>query len=60
MSLRSDFRVVMSVVISFRIKVMFASSLPPVVCRGAHMLFILFEFVAYNGVLCALTVYIHE
>ena len=30
---------------NFRIKMMFGSSLPPVVCRSAHVLFILFVFV---------------
>ena len=34
----------------FRIKAMFVSSLPPVVCRRAHALFTLYVFVAYSGV----------
>jgi len=34
----------------FRIKTMFGSSLPPVVCRRAHVLFTLFVFVWYSGV----------
>jgi hypothetical protein len=36
-SLRSELRFVMSVNYDFRIKTMFGSSLPPVVCRRAHM-----------------------
>jgi hypothetical protein len=35
-SLRSEFRVVMAILC---IKTMFGSSLPPVVCRRAHVLF---------------------
>ena len=42
-SLYSEFRVVMSVTIS-EIKMMFGSSLPPVVCRMTHVLFTLFVF----------------
>jgi hypothetical protein len=42
MSLRSEFRVVMAILC---IKTMFGSSLPPVVCRRAHVLFRLFVFV---------------
>jgi len=34
----------------FRIKTMFCSSLPPVVCRRDHVLFTLFVFVWYSGV----------
>jgi hypothetical protein len=34
----------------FCIKTMFGSSLPPFVCRRAHVLFTLFVFVAYSGV----------
>jgi len=41
--LRSEFRVVMSVP-NFNIKTMFGSSLLPVVCRRAHVLFTLFVF----------------
>ena len=44
-SLRFEFRVAMSVVISARIKTMFVSSLLPVVCRRGHFLFMLFVFV---------------
>jgi hypothetical protein len=40
-SIRSEFRVVKSVVIS-AYNTMFGSSLPPVVCRRAHVLFTLF------------------
>ena len=43
-SLRSEFRVVMFATM-FGIKTMFCSSLPPVVCRRAHVLFMLFVFV---------------
>ena len=43
-SVRSEFRVVMSVTIS-ALKTMFGSSLPPVVCRRAHVLFTLIVFV---------------
>jgi len=38
------FRVVMSVAIS-ALETMFGSSWPPVVCRRAHVLFVLFVFV---------------
>ena len=34
----------------FRIKTMFDSSLLPVVCRRAHVLFTLFVFTSYSGV----------
>jgi hypothetical protein len=34
----------------FRIKTMFGSSFLRVVCRGAHVLFMLFVFVWYSGV----------
>ena len=34
----------------FRIRTMFDSSLPPVVCRKDHVLFTLFVFVMYSGV----------
>ena len=34
----------------FRIKTMFGSSLPPVVCRRAHVLFTLFVFVLHSSV----------
>ena len=44
MYLRSEFRVAISVN-DFRIKRMFSSFLPPVVCRSAHVLFTLFMFV---------------
>ena len=39
---------------NFRIKTMFGSSLPPFVCRRAHVLFV---FVAHSGVQHVLTVY---
>jgi hypothetical protein len=32
----------------FRVKTMFGSSLPPVVCRRAHLLFTLFVFVSLD------------
>ena len=35
---------------------LFGSSLPPLVCRRAHVLFMLFAFVAYNGVQHVLTI----
>jgi hypothetical protein len=34
----------------FRIKIMFGSSLPAVVCRKARVLFTLFAFASYNGI----------
>jgi hypothetical protein len=34
----------------FHLKMMFGSSLPPVVCRRAHVLFMLFVFVCHSGV----------
>ena len=34
----------------FRMKTVFDSSLPPVVCKRAHVLFTLFVFVCYSGV----------
>jgi hypothetical protein len=40
----------------FRIKTMFSSSLPPLVCR-TRVLFMLFVFVVYSGVQQILTVY---
>ena len=43
-SLRSEFRVVMSVTISIK-KTMFGLSFPPVVCWSVHVLFTLFVFV---------------
>ena len=54
--LRSEFSVVMYVTISH--KAIFGSSLPPFVCRTAHVLFVLFVFVTYSGVQHVLTVYI--
>ena len=49
--LRYYFHVVMSVLTKFD------SSLPPVVCRGAHVLFMLFEFsYVYSGVQHVLTI----
>ena len=49
--LRYQFHVVMSVLTKFD------SSLPPVVCRGAHVLFMLFGFVyVYSGVQHVLTI----
>ena len=42
--LRSEFRVMMSIMIS-AYKTMFSSSLPPVVCVRAHVLFTLFVLV---------------
>ena len=48
-SLHSEFRVVMSVTISVK-KMMFCSSLPPVVCRRAHVFFTLFVLcVSFSG-----------
>jgi hypothetical protein len=44
MSLRSEFHIVMSVTM-FRMKTMFSSSLPPVVCSRDHVLFTLFVIV---------------
>ena len=41
----------------FRIEKLFGSSLPPLVCRRAHVLFMLFVFVAYSGVQYVATVY---
>ena len=35
---------------NFHVIPMFGSSLPPLVCRRAHVLFMLFVFVVYTGV----------
>ena len=40
----------------FQMKTMIGSSLPPLVCMRAHVLFMLFAFVAYNGVQHVLTI----
>ena len=50
-SLRSEFRVVMSVTIS----TMFRSSLHPAVCRRAHVLFTLFVFLCIFNVMVSST-----
>jgi hypothetical protein len=42
----------------FRIRTMFGSSLPPAVCRRAHILFMFFVFYAYSSV-HVLTVYMN-
>jgi len=55
MTLCSELRVVMSTMIS-TIKTMFGSSLPPLVCRRAYVLFMLFVLVMYSGVQLVLTI----
>ena len=57
MSLRSEFRV--GCPLRFPHKTMFGSSLPPVVCRRAHVLIALFVFVCREDhVLIALFVFV--
>jgi hypothetical protein len=48
LSLRSEFR---DFCYDFRMKTMFGSSLPPVICRRAHVSFTLVVFVWYSGVI---------
>ena len=40
----------------FHIKTMFGSSFPPVVCRGAHVLFMLFVYSGVQLILCCVFV----
>ena len=47
-SLRSEFR---DFCYDFRMETMFGSSLPPVICRRAHVSFTLVVFVWYSGVI---------